>query len=295
MDLRIYYEDGTEYQPWVLNPANPSAPATRGDNFRDNVEQVYIDAPQRGYYTIEVSSKEAIEGFQQPFSMITSGQTDPLALDDPGHLVLSAPDETGFAFAPHSLTNGFFPTNKISIEFWVNFDASSDPDAIILTKKSSASETTSGYLLRTVGSGDERRLLWAPGSNPNWHIESNAGIRAGEWTHVAIVYDNGNSYIYFNGELDRESIRSSISIGNSETPLIIGARQNQNGQFFRGKLDDIRIWHGALPMLTIRENMRGPVAGDTQGLRSYYRFITRVHHQKTARTIGSFGHPWLRT
>lgn len=72
LDLRIYGPDNTEYKPWILDPDNPSEPATTGDNYRDNVEQVYIENPQEGIYTIEVTHKGGLQGISQKFSLIIS-------------------------------------------------------------------------------------------------------------------------------------------------------------------------------------------------------------------------------
>ncbi|MBI2943747.1 MAG: S8 family serine peptidase [Candidatus Wallbacteria bacterium] len=42
LDLRLLGPDGTVWMPWVLDPANPSAAATRGNNSVDPVEQVAL-------------------------------------------------------------------------------------------------------------------------------------------------------------------------------------------------------------------------------------------------------------
>ncbi len=56
LDLRVV-RGATTYQPWVLNPANRTAAATTGDNFRDNVEQVHIANPTAGEYLVRVTHK----------------------------------------------------------------------------------------------------------------------------------------------------------------------------------------------------------------------------------------------
>jgi hypothetical protein len=70
LDLRV---DGTTYKPWILDPANRAAPATTGDNFRDNVEQVYVQSPAPGNHVITVSHKGSLAGGSQVFSIIVSG------------------------------------------------------------------------------------------------------------------------------------------------------------------------------------------------------------------------------
>ncbi len=73
LDLRIT-RAATTYFPWILNPANPANAATRGDNFRDNVERVEVDDVIPGAtYTITVTHKTSLQRGQQAFSLIISG------------------------------------------------------------------------------------------------------------------------------------------------------------------------------------------------------------------------------
>jgi len=75
LDLRVRRNsDNVIFQPYILDPANPSVAATTGDNIRDNVEQVLINSPQQGTYTITVAHKGSLlSGLSQPFSIIISG------------------------------------------------------------------------------------------------------------------------------------------------------------------------------------------------------------------------------
>ncbi|MFD2145133.1 GEVED domain-containing protein [Mucilaginibacter antarcticus] len=74
-DLDIRINDGTTTSlPWVLDVLNPSVAATRGDNIRDNVEQVFIaNATPGKTYTITVSHKGALQSGVQAYSLIVSG------------------------------------------------------------------------------------------------------------------------------------------------------------------------------------------------------------------------------
>lgn len=74
LDLRIL--DGTTvFYPWVLNPDAPQQAATRADNNRDNVEQVYIQNPEVGKtYTIRVNHKgSTLKGTVQYYGFVVSG------------------------------------------------------------------------------------------------------------------------------------------------------------------------------------------------------------------------------
>lgn len=79
LDLRIIDEDGVQFFPWTLNPAQGAAArgAQNTDNFRDNVEQVLISSPGAKKYTVKVTHKGELAFGMQPFSLVfTSGALD---------------------------------------------------------------------------------------------------------------------------------------------------------------------------------------------------------------------------
>ncbi|TVQ83175.1 MAG: hypothetical protein EA393_15920, partial [Bacteroidetes bacterium] len=74
LDMRIIHNQETFYYPWILDPSNPSLVATTGDNFRDNVEQIFIQNPIAGEtYTITIGHKGSLAGLNQDFSLIITG------------------------------------------------------------------------------------------------------------------------------------------------------------------------------------------------------------------------------
>ncbi|WOC51383.1 peptidase S8 [Bergeyella porcorum] len=88
LDIRVSDANGI-YLPWVLNPDEPNKAADRGDNYRDNVEQILIENPIAGQkYTITVSHKagknlktnqmingqlKLVDAASQPFALVVSG------------------------------------------------------------------------------------------------------------------------------------------------------------------------------------------------------------------------------
>lgn len=90
LNMTITGPGGTTFYPWRLDPANPSANAVRtaGSNNVDNVEQVLIDAPAAGLYTIHVTGASA---FTQAFSLLVSGAAPvtSVTLDGSGNLVIT--------------------------------------------------------------------------------------------------------------------------------------------------------------------------------------------------------------
>jgi hypothetical protein len=66
--------DGNTWYPWKLNLANPGASATNsGSNNVDNVEDIDIETPLAGDYTITVSHSGSLTNGSQDFSLILSG------------------------------------------------------------------------------------------------------------------------------------------------------------------------------------------------------------------------------
>lgn len=78
LDLRARsVSTGVTSQPYILNPAIPSAAATTGDNFRDNVEKIELSAPTAGYYNFVIKHKgSSLTNNQQVVSLIISGFTN---------------------------------------------------------------------------------------------------------------------------------------------------------------------------------------------------------------------------
>ncbi|CAN5817456.1 hypothetical protein BH24BAC1_BH24BAC1_08990 [soil metagenome] len=73
LDVRVARGNNT-YRPWVLDPANPTNPATPGDNVLDNVEQIWIpDAIPGETYTLTVSHKGTLQRGPQAYSLLVSG------------------------------------------------------------------------------------------------------------------------------------------------------------------------------------------------------------------------------
>jgi hypothetical protein len=73
LDLKIIDPSGGVHLPWTLDPNNPNAPAVR--TVRDglnNIEQVLIDNPAAGGYTVEVSGFNVAQGPTQSFGAVAN-------------------------------------------------------------------------------------------------------------------------------------------------------------------------------------------------------------------------------
>ena len=77
LDMRIV-RGVNSWQPWILDPANPTTAASTGDNFRDNVEQVTIRNADTCSFNIEIGHKGTLlGGTAQEYSLIISVEPPP--------------------------------------------------------------------------------------------------------------------------------------------------------------------------------------------------------------------------
>ena len=73
LDIRIT-DEINNYLPFILNPDKPAEVATRGDNIRDNIEQILIpDAVPGRTYTLTVKHKGTLNNTSQDYALIISG------------------------------------------------------------------------------------------------------------------------------------------------------------------------------------------------------------------------------
>ena len=81
LDMRIkHLGSSTTYYPYILDPSNPGNAASTGDNYRDNVEQIYIASPPAGDYIVTISHK-SILGSNQWYSLVCSQPMDFIGTD----------------------------------------------------------------------------------------------------------------------------------------------------------------------------------------------------------------------
>lgn len=94
-----------------------------------------------------------------------------------------------------------------------------------------------------------------------YKYDSKGTVPLDTWTHVATSYDGSTLRIFINGVLSGKSsvpVPGPVCI-NTE-PLSIGSKHRtisppEDAAFFLGKMDDVRIFSGALPAWRIKQEM----------------------------------------
>jgi hypothetical protein len=104
-------------------------------------------------------------------------------------------------------------------------------------------------------------------------------IDDGNWHHIAAVYDNGNVYIYVDGNLDN-STSNGTTFGSGATRygfIGVGSEADAfNGStgptdYFDGNMSEFRVWNIARSQGDIQSTMNGALAGTEPGLVMYHK------------------------
>ncbi len=124
LDLRVFDPAMNQYYPWTLDPANPSANAvqTQADHV-NNIEQVLVDNPTAGTWTIQVYGYDVPDG-PQPFSLCASPRLGGAAPTDCNNNGI--PDEDDLANCDGSPWCSDCNNNGIIDECDISFGTSTD-------------------------------------------------------------------------------------------------------------------------------------------------------------------------
>jgi Concanavalin A-like lectin/glucanases superfamily/Right handed beta helix region len=142
-------------------------------------------------------------------------------------------------------------TAGMTLEAWVRPTAGGGRRTV-LTKRRGRS--TSYALYGNDGSG---RPSASGGKGRGRTARGGRRLALRRWTHLAVTYDGAKLRLYVNGQLS--SRRAGVSpLRAGSGPLRIGGGA-PGGRYFKGEIDDVRIYSRALRASEIGKDMRTPV------------------------------------
>ncbi len=159
---------------------------------------------------------------------------------------------------------------EMTFETWVYWTGSGLSNLFMKTGNSGIGDY--GYGVAITGSG---YLKWWQDYNGGLGpFSTGTAISKNTWTHIAVtIKDGGSLLFYINGTLvgtDMGSF-SSAKIVNGTKDLIIG-KQGPHDNYFRGTMDEFRIWNVVRTASEISNNMNTELTGNESGLVLYYKF-----------------------
>ncbi len=239
------------------------------------------DNPATAARTIEFVLTDGDGGTSSTISQaatVTAQPDAPVAVNDGSGLDFDGIDDYVSIADDPSLVM----TSTMTMEAWINPDASANGNRMIINKE--------GEYEVALFSND--RIYWAfANSDPGWAWhDTGYTVTNGEWTHIAVTYDNGTVTTYVNGQAV-DSYSGSGLIGDTYpvlNELRIGGRMNNPaGKFFDGRIDDVRIWNTVRTQGEIQSNLDAVLTGGEAGLAGHWSFSEGTGSTTTDSTASS--------
>lgn len=100
-------------------------------------------------------------------------------------------------------------------------------------------------------------------------ISSSVAINDTLWHHVAVSHDGTTAKFYHDG-VQTDSIPYAVTFNSMAGNYAIGDREGSN-EFFRGLIDEVRLWNTVRSAAEIQANYCGEISPASSGLILYYR------------------------
>jgi hypothetical protein len=91
----------------------------------------------------------------------------------------------------------------------------------------------------------------------------------GNWHHVAATFDGTTRSIYWDGVLKGSDSPGGHNVTISDNMNIAATN---NGEYFDGAIDEVRIWSVGRSQAQIQDNMNSQIPENSAGLSAYYQF-----------------------
>jgi fibronectin type 3 domain-containing protein len=151
-------------------------------------------------------------------------------------------------------------STEMTLEGWVN------PTTVSNAWRDVIYKGDDNYYLEATSTGGSRPVGGGIIGGATAEARGGTALATATWTHLALTYDGSNVRLYLNG-VQAASIARTGTIRTSTNPLQIGG-DNIYGQFFRGAIDEVRVYNRALTAAEIQTDMSAPIGGGTSDMES---------------------------
>ena len=182
---------------------------------------------------------------------------------------------------------------KFSLAAWFKTSANYDENAMIVNKGGSGSELSGENMNYGIWMTSSERLMagFESSNGTDYYVTNGNTYSDGRWHHAAVTYDGSSLVLYVDGaELAWRPI-TAIPDNEGTQPVRIGANSKAENGYFRGELDEITIWAGALTATEVADqyytglyNIKGYDIPSIGGVKP-----TSVIHGSTVTTVCDSG------
>ncbi|MBI4586768.1 MAG: hypothetical protein HY717_22365 [Planctomycetes bacterium] len=146
----------------------------------------------------------------------------------------------------------------MTLEAWVQPAGAISYWACILQKEVDA------WFLHAGSSSGGRPAVGGTFNGAVRYLNGPAALPLNTWTHIAGTFDGTRLRFFVNGvEAASAALAASLQVNNS--PLRLGGN-TYSGEFFKGLIDEVRIYNYALSPAEIQRDMGTPIAGEAAPL-----------------------------
>ena len=123
--------------------------------------------------------------------------------------------------------------SQVSMMAWININTAFSSEGIVVGQDKFHLKINNSRHVETVANGIS--------------LSNNTTLNTSQWIHIGAVYDGANEILklFVNGELVN-SVAISGSIATDASLFTIGKNPIANSQFFKGKIDEVRLFNVAL-------------------------------------------------
>lgn len=164
----------------------------------------------------------------------------------------------------YGASNALFELVDGTIELWVRPETKATSQTFLSYRNDAGSATR--YLFNFLGNLNGLGF-W----NGSAYATFTYVFTPNQWYHLAFVDDGTNTKIYINGEYAGAFTIQFSGASGPQLHLVLGY-DIPLSEYFKGAIDEVRIWSGALSESTIAANMSCGVSAGEECLVAYYRF-----------------------
>jgi len=172
---------------------------------------------------------------------------------------------------PYS-ANLTFSKNPFAVSFWVRVD---DFTKGGIVGKQSSSFAYDGWRFECTGSRDIMLGIYGDGANETY-TTTNHPISTSTWHNIIINADFGvgnTSYVYVDNVLQITALDVNHTVISESNPITFGKSYQSGTLFFKGAVDDVRVFDGNLSLDQIASlSLSRLRIGSTDKLRGYWTF-----------------------
>lgn len=147
-------------------------------------------------------------------------------------------------------------TNRMTIEAWIYRQTGNNWRTILMK------ERPGGMAYALYGHTDANRPAAAINTGADVNLYGTAQVPLNTWTHLAATYNGATLRLYVNGTQAATRALTGL-IPTSISPLRIGGNAIW-GEYFAGRIDEVRIYNRELTAAEIQADMNTPVSSAPQ-------------------------------